>query len=67
MKAFVLLEGAVSTDVVAASLSSLGEESIFVTARVSVPGKAVVLFRNEEEVPVDLERGVLRVVASTFA
>jgi hypothetical protein len=37
-RAEIRLEGALSTDMVAASLSSLGEELIFVTARVSAPG-----------------------------
>ena len=64
--ASVLLEGAVITDMVTASLSSLGDELVFVTARVSAAGKVLVLFRNEDAKAVDLKDGLLRVVVSTF-
>ena len=58
--------GAMPTDVVTASYSSLAFELIFVSARVAKEGVALVLFRNEDEKAVDVPSGTLRVVASTF-
>ena len=60
------LEGASTTDVVTASLSSLGDAMVFVSARVAADGRALVLFRNEGEEAVDAAKGVLRVAAAAF-
>ena len=65
-KGWIALEGAFETDVVTAGLSSLGEALVFVTARVASKGRVLVLFRNEGESKVDVEKGTLRVVASSF-
>ena len=66
--ATVELAGAMPGDVVTASLSSLGDESllVFTSARVSKPGVVLVLFKNEDAEPADVPAGVLRVVASAF-
>ncbi len=60
------LEGASTTDVVTASLSSLGDAMVFVSARVAADGRALVLFRNEGEEAVDAAKGTLRVAAAAF-
>ena len=60
------LEGSSTTDVVTASLSSLGDAMVFVSARVAADGRALVLFRNEGEEAVDAAKGTLRVAAAAF-
>jgi hypothetical protein len=53
-------------DVVTATLSSLGDELIFLSARVAAPSRVLVLFRNEAPHAVDLPEGLLRVVVAKF-
>ena len=64
VKTTVNVEGAKTTDVVTATLSSLGEASIFVSARVSSAGRVLVLFKNEDKKPVKVAKGTLRVLVS---
>ena len=63
----VIVDGAQTTDVAAATLSSLGDLLVFVSARVASPDRVVVLFKNEDRVKVDLKPGTLRVVVTAMA
>ena len=62
----ITVTGAAPTDVVAATLSSLGDALIFVSARVAAGSRVLVLFKNEGPAPVDLEMGTLRAAVSKF-
>jgi hypothetical protein len=61
------LEGALETDLVTAGLSSLGEAMVSISARVSKKGEVFVLFRNDGDAEVDVERGTLRAAATSFS
>ena len=63
----VVVHDAQPTDVVTATLSSLGDALVSVSARVAQPSRVLVMFRNEADTEVKLERGLLRVVVTEMA
>ena len=67
VKTRLALEEARPGDVAEATLSTLGEAAVFLSARVSSIGVVTVFFRNEEETTVDLATGRLQVVVGKFA
>lgn len=66
MKTRLQLETAQPGDVVDATLSTLGEAAVFLSARVSSVGVVTVFLRNEEQITVDLAVGMLQVVLGRF-
>ena len=62
--ASIHVRGAETADTVQATLTSLGDALIFVSARVAAAGRVLVLFKNEGEETVDLDAGVLRATVS---
>jgi hypothetical protein len=60
----VHVDGAKTTDVVTAALSSLGEALVIVSARVSRAGRVLVMFKNEEKETVAVAKGTLQVLVS---
>eukprot|EP01052_Picozoa_sp_SAG31_P026774 SAG31_NODE_2453_length_5662_cov_161.116442_2_plen_80_part_00 len=65
--ASVVVEGAETADVVAATLSSIGDRLVSLTARVASSGRVLVLFKNEAADDVLIPRGTLRVVITEMA
>ena len=63
----VPVEGGGTADVVTATLSSLGDALVTVSARVAESGRVAVLFKNEGDEVVALARGTLRVVVTEMA
>ena len=61
------VEGASTADVVSATLSSLGDELVMVSARVAAAGRAIVLFKNEGDKDLNIPQGTLRVVVTETA
>ena len=59
--------GAATDDVVTATLSTLGDAWVFVSARVAAPGRVLVLFRNDGPDVFDAPPGILRAAVSKFA
>ena len=63
----IVVRGAGTADIVTATLSSLGDALVFVSARVAAPSRVLVLFRNEGDQSLDLPAGVLRAAVSKFS
>lgn len=62
----VLVSGAAVEDVATASMSTLGDSLVMLSARVAAAGRAVVLFHNVGPEPVKMPAGLLRVVLAKF-
>lgn len=65
--ASVMVHGAKTTDVVTATLSSLGDELVTVSARVAESGRVLVLFHAVGGTDVALKQGTLRAVVTEMA
>eukprot|EP01048_Picozoa_sp_COSAG05_P022953 COSAG05_NODE_4780_length_1375_cov_1.709248_1_plen_62_part_00 len=61
------MEGASTADVVSATLSSLGDALVMVSARIAAVGRAIVLFKNEGDKDLNIPQGTLRVVVTETA
>lgn len=62
----VAVAGASTTDIASATLSTLGDLLVTVTARVAAVGRVLVVFKNEADVDASLPSGILRVAVTKF-
>ena len=62
----VAVSGAATADIASATLSTLGDQLVTVTARVAAAGRVLVVFKNEAEVDANLPSGTLRVAVTKF-